>query len=83
MRKRAPPNKSKIETNLTEIMIICIGFVLSMLLKLKAAPQTKKMMIQKLNSERMFPEVSPSCGWKASAMIFPVMMHLETEVPMR
>jgi uncharacterized protein YutE (UPF0331/DUF86 family) len=49
IKANAPNKKSSMERNLTITIIICITLVLSILRKLKAAPETKKTAIQKLN----------------------------------
>jgi hypothetical protein len=63
------------EIILTKIIIACIILVLSMLLKLKTAPERKKRNTQKLNSPTYFTSL------KTFFMILPVIIHLETDVP--
>lgn len=62
---------------LTDIMIICMALVFSMLLKEKAAPSTKKTISQNQKVFRM--STSPN-NFEST---FPVMMHLEMRTPNR
>lgn len=70
-----PIIRSKIEIILTDIIIICMALVFSILLKEKAPPSTKKTMSQ--NSKVFRTSTSPINFERT----FPVMIHLEMRVP--
>lgn len=60
------------------MIIACITFVLSILLKLNPAPARKKSTNQNSNFAKNYgAEVETN----NLAIVFPVMMHLDTEVP--
>lgn len=71
----APKIIKKTDTNRTVIVIICSGLVLEMLLKEKAAPETKKRLSQ---NSKALKSGTPANSFES---VFPVMMHLEMETP--
>lgn len=77
-RKTAPKIKNKIERTLIPMMMACITLVLSILLKLKAAPAIKNKKIQKLKFCKIF---AYSIFWKARDITLPVIIHFDIEVP--
>ena len=60
-----------------------MGLVLSMLLKLKTDPKTKKMESQKLKDLKIESESFPIASVKTLPKMFPVMMHLDIAVNVR
>lgn len=69
-----------IEINLTLMIIVCITFVFSMLLKLNRAPLAKKMTSQNLKSSKISGALT---SVKTLERILPVMIHFEMHVPVK
>ena len=63
------------------MIINCIGFVLSILRKLKIAPKIKKIDNQKVNDEII--DYSLIAEEKTLERVFPVIIHLEIEVQVK
>ena len=73
----APKSMSRIDSNRTIIIIICRTLVFSILLKLKIAPEMKKIANQNSKVLSILTSVNTNDN------VFPVMMHLEIETPVR